>query len=165
MKAKAYLTQIKKLDCMIEHKRSEQEQWMARALSTTPSYAFEHEGRPQTSGTHQRMANAVVNSIYLDSEIEQALNALREARQQIISVIEQLKAAEYDLLHKLYVGSSSIDPQTGQKIYIYMTLQEVAIAADRSYSWATHLHHAALRNVQRIIDAQHFTPVRLLTND
>ncbi len=154
MKAKTYLTQIRKLDCMIEHKRSEQEQWMARALATSPSYDFDVDGRPQTCGNHQRMANAVVNSVFVDSEIERTLEALCAARKQIISVIEQLAAAEYDLLHKVYVGSPCINPQTGQRMYSYMTLQEVAMAADRSYSWATHIHSTALRHVQRIIDAQ-----------
>lgn len=157
MKAKTYLNQIRKLDCMIEHKRSEQERWMTRALSTTPSYSFDANGRPQTSGNHQRMANAVVNSVHVDLEIEQALNALREARQRIISVIEQLATVEYDLLHKVYVGSPCINPQTGQRMYIYMTLQEVAMAADRSYSWAAHIHCTALCHVQHIIDSQQLT--------
>jgi len=161
MKAKSYLNQIKKLDCMIEHKRSEQEQWMEQALSTTPNYAFETDGCSRMSGNRQRMANAVINSIFADSEIEQALRVLRSARQQIISVIEQLVTEEYELLYKIYVGTPKLDPQTGRKIYIYMTLQQAASASDRSYSWAAHLHVAALRNVQRIIDAQQVTPVCL----
>lgn len=165
MKAKTYLTQIKKLDCMIENKRAERDRWLSIAYSTTAGATFDSDVRPQPTGNNQRMANAIVNSVDIGAQLEQSIQQLFEVRQQIVGIIEQLAATEYDLLHKIYVGTSSVDMKTGQKSFSYMTLQEVAAAAERSYSWAANVHRLALHHVQSIIDAHRLEPLMILKTD
>ncbi len=165
MKAKTYLSQIRKLDCMIENKRMEREQWLSIAYSTTAGTAYDSDVRPQRTGNSQRMANAVVNSVDICRQLEQSIRQLFELRQQIISIIEQLTAVEYDLLHRVYVGNASTKAETGQKTTSYMTLQEAAAAAERSYSWAANVHRLALLHVQAIIDARRLEPLAMLKSE
>lgn len=161
MKAKAYLLQIQKLDIMIRNKREEQQHWLHLAMSTTSSGAPDTGVRVQSSGSQQRMADAVDRSIDIGAGIYRSIRRLYQIRQEIIGVIEQLDVMEYDLLHKLYVGKISEDA-LGMPWVHYMTLQEAADAIGKSYSWATTLHGVALKKVQRIIDAQQVAPVEEL---
>ena len=63
MKAKEYLLQVKKLDQMIQNKKVEKEMWMSMALSTTAPSDGE---RVQSSGSQQKMVDAVIRSVGLD---------------------------------------------------------------------------------------------------
>lgn len=72
--------------------------------------------------------------------IDSYIVELYKRRNAIIAVIEQLKLAEYDLLHKVYVQE--------------MPLKEVAYRCGKSYSWATTTHSRALLHVQEILDSQ-----------
>ena len=159
MKAKEFMEQVQKIDCMIENKNDERERWRMLSMSTTASAASETGVRVTSSGSKQQMADAVIRGVDIGTEIEQTICLLFEARRQIISIIEQLTMAEYDLLHKVYVGKVVTDKKTGRKHIVYMTLQEVADEAKKSYSWATTTHGTALSHVQRIIDAQQIEPV------
>lgn len=159
MKANAFMRQVQKLDCMIENKRDERERWKMMAVSMTASAASETGVRVQSSGSKQKMADAVIRGIDIGAEIDKTICLLFEARQQIISVIEQLPMVEYDLLHKVYVGKTVVDEKTGEKKIVYMSLQEVADERGKSYSWATTVHGTALTSVQRIIDKQQIEPV------
>ena len=135
MNAKAYLRQIRKLDILIENKLSERERWRAVALNTTARYDGE---RVQTSGSKQTMADAMNRYVDLEREIDADVDKLINARRDILSVIEQLNATEYDLLHKHYVQ--------------FLDLYVIAQRMDRSYSWVTTVHGRALKNVQKILD-------------
>lgn len=158
MNAKAFLNQIKKLDRMIENKQNERERWLMLACNTTAGAAPDTGVRVQSSGSKQRMADAVIRSVDIEAEISTTIAKLYAARQQIIGVIEQLPTEEYDLLHKLYVGEVSTD-RHGRKRFGYMTLQETADRFEKSYSWARSLKGIALSRVQKIIDAQQIEPV------
>ena len=157
MKAKTFLQQIQKLDYMIRNEREERQQWLDLAMSTTSGGAPETGVRVQVSGSQQRMADAVDRSIDIEAEINRKISRLYKARQEIIAVIEQLDVAEYDLLHKMYVGKV-VKTRSGAE-FRYMTLQDVADVSDKSYSWARSLHGVALQKVQRIIDARQIAPV------
>ena len=159
MNAKAFLNQAKKLNRMIENKRSEREQWLMLATSTTAGAASDTGVKVQSSGSKQQMANAVDHSIDIGMEIERAISRLFEARQQIVGVIEQLNAEEYDLLHKMYIGKTVVDAKTGVRRTVYMTLQEVADENGKSYSWARGVKGTGLARVQKIIDARRIEPV------
>lgn len=135
MKAICYLKQLEKLDAIIENKQIEKAQLIDIALSITGHSDGE---RVQSSGSKQRMADAVIEYSDIDREIEQEILAAKRARRDIIKTIEQLSAKEYDLLHKIYIQR--------------MTFKEVAAAKGKSTSWATTVHGRALQSLQKILD-------------
>lgn len=135
MRAKDFLRQVYKLDRMVENKLAEKRQWQEIAAGATPQTTGE---RVQSSGNPQRMADAISRYIDIEQEIDECINKLVDTKREVIGVIEQLNATEYDVLHKMYIQGYS--------------LQEVADMKGRSYSWMTSTHGRALQNVQRIID-------------
>ena len=135
MKAIDYLKQLKKLDMMISNKLIEVEQWKAIASGTTAQMGGD---RVQTSSSQQKMADAVCRYIDLEHDINRSIDRLVNKRKEIIGVIEQLNAVEYDVLHRHYVQ--------------YQDLREIADAYSRSYSWATSVHGTALVNVGKVLD-------------
>ena len=158
MKAEEFLEQIMKLDRMIENKQNERERWLMLAVNTTAGAAPDTGVRVQSSGSKQRMADAVIRSVDIEAEIDDTICKMYEARKQIIGVIEQLPVEEYDVLHKLYVGEVSTDNH-GRKHFAYMSIQEVADALGMSYSWASGKKGSALQRVKKIIDEQQIEPV------
>lgn len=135
MEAKIFLNQLKKLDKMIENKLAEKDQWKAMSTGTTAKMGGE---RVQSSGSKEKMADAVVRYVDLEREINKDIDRLVDERRNVINVIEQLNTVEYDLLHKMYVQ--------------YYTLYEIASMYKKTYSWATTIHGRALKNVQKILD-------------
>lgn len=140
------MMQTKKLDCMIENKLSERDQWFSMATSTTAASAPETGVRVQSSGSKQQMANAIDRYIDIERDINDCIDRLLDERKKILSVIEQLEVTQYDILHKMYVGTMK-----GGKRY-YFSFDEIADLYDRSKSWVTSIHGIALKNVQKIID-------------
>ena len=135
MNAKDFLRQIKKLDRLIENKLIEIQRWKDIANNTTATLSGE---RVQSSGNPQKIADAICRYIDLEREINQDIDELVEAKKDVIGVIEQLNATEYDIIHKIYVQ--------------YLTLEDVADSYDRTYSWATTIHGRALKHVQNILN-------------
>lgn len=140
MNAKTFMRQAQKYDRLIENKMAEVAHWRAMALSTTGASAPETGVRVQSSGSQQRMAEAIERIVDIEKEINADIDHLVDCKQNIINVIEQLNATEYDVLHKVYIQN--------------MPLDEVATAKDKTYSWVTTVHGRALKNVQRILDAR-----------
>lgn len=150
MKAKVFLNQLTKLDTMIENKMIEREQWKAIAEGVTAGgtsvIVLDKKGRQQlhnmdkvqASGNPQKMADAVHKMIEIDAEIDLCIDKLIDAKKDVLSVIEKLSAAEYDIIHKIYVQ--------------HISLYEVAAMSKRSYSSITTLHGRALKSVQNILD-------------
>lgn len=134
MKAIQFLKQIKKIDNLIENKQAEVQRWKDIATNTAVNMSGE---RVQSSGSNDTIANAICT--YIDLERED-IHELFKKREEIIKVIEQLNATEYDVLHKIYVQG--------------FTLQELATMKDRSYSWTTTIHGHAIKSVQKILDAK-----------
>ena len=135
MRAKYYLKQLKKLDLMINNKLIEKEQWKTIAMGTT---ARADGDRVQSSGSKQKMADAIDRYVDIEKEIDSVIDRLVDTKQDVISVIEQLEPPEYDLLHKVYVQ--------------YMSLSDVAAMEDKSYSLITTIHGNALKHVQIIMN-------------
>lgn len=133
--AKGFLLQLKKLDKLIENKLIEREQWKSIALGTTSHSDGE---RVQSSGSQQKMADAIGRYIDIESEIDRCIDRLVATKQDVINVIEQLNTTEYDLLHKVYVQ--------------YLTLEEFADMNEKTYRWAASVHGRALQNVQRMLN-------------
>lgn len=134
---KEYLNRAKKLEKMIANKTAEVEQWKSVATGVTAQLGNE---RVQSSGSQQKMADAVGRYIDIENEIKKEINALYAARKNIISMIEKLNAEEYDILHKHYIQ--------------YMEFGEIADVLDRSYSLITTIHGKALRNLIAILEKE-----------
>ena len=135
MNAKDFLLQVKKLDKLIENKLAEVQRWKEIANNTTVNMSGE---RVQSSGNHDTVENAICTYLDLEKEINQRIDELIDKKKEILDVIEQLNATEYDILHKIYVQD--------------FTLQEVASLYDRRYEWATTMQGRALKHVQNILD-------------
>lgn len=135
MKAKEYLLQIEKLDRVIENKLIEKERWWTLATSTTPNYGGE---RVQSSGSQQKMADAVCELAVIDEERSEYILQAARKRNEVLATIEELPSVEYDLLHKVYMQRKTLD--------------DVATDYDKTYSWATTVHGRALKHLQDILD-------------
>ena len=135
LKAKDFLKQIEKLDTIIQNKLIEKAQWKSIALGITANYEGE---RVQSSGGQQKMSEAVIHCVDMEAEIDGLVDRLIDTKKEVISVIEQLNATEYDVLHRRYIQ--------------YQSYYEIAAAKKRDYNWVTTIHGRALKNVQRIID-------------
>jgi hypothetical protein len=133
--AQAFLKKLRKIDCLIKNKIIEQKQWKDIAFGITAQIGGE---RVQGSGNYQKMADAVGRYTDIEAEINEYIDKLVDARKDVIYVIEQLTAIEYDVLHMLYVQ--------------YMNIDEVAEVFDKSSSWVATVRGSALKNVQRILD-------------
>ena len=136
MNAKDFLKQLRKLDIMISNKLAEKDQWKAVALGITAQMGGE---RVQSSGSQQKMADAVNRYVDIEKEIDEYIDRLIDAKKDVINVIEQLDATQYDVLHKRYIQDMSFD--------------EIGYACGgKTKSWATTTHGHALKNVQLILD-------------
>lgn len=135
MNAIEFLEQPRKLEKMIEYKAEERERWLTIATKTTAQMGGE---RVQSSGSQQKMADAVEKCVDLAKEAEEIQLQLIDALQYVIKVIEKLSATEYEVMYKIYVK--------------YYTLQQVAETSDRTYGWAKGVRRRAIRKVQKILD-------------
>lgn len=136
MNVRNYLNQVAKLDKIIQNKVVEKEQWMAMATSTSASTGSGE--RVQSSGSQQKMSDAVIKIIEIQDEIDKYICRLVEAKKEVVNTIEMLPLDEYDLLHKVYIQ--------------FKDLPEAAEMMGKSYSWATTVHGRALKHVQNILD-------------
>lgn len=137
MRAKDFLQSALKIDKMIENKMYEKSQWIAIATSTTANCNGE---RVQSSGSKQKMADAVEKYMELEKEIDRYIDELVKKKNEIIKIVEQLPAVEYDLLHKIYIQGK--------------TLYGFAEENNKTYSSVTTLHGSALKKVQDILDRE-----------
>ena len=137
MKAQEYLKQVEKLNVLINNKIAEKSQWKDIALGITGNSEGE---RVQSSGSQQKMADAIDRVIDLQNEINDMLDRLIDTRLEISRTIELLNATEYDVLHKRYIQG--------------MTFDEIGAIKKKSKSWATTVHGRALQSLQRILDEQ-----------
>lgn len=131
---KAFLSRPRKLDLLIQNKLIEKQGWRDLALGITANMEGE---RVQSSGSKQKMADAITKCIDMEAEIDRLVDTLIDTKREVISVIEQVESPiEYDILHRIYIQ--------------YHTLQDVADYYKKEYGWATTTHGRALKSVQRI---------------
>ncbi len=145
MDAREFLNQVKKLDKVIENKLIEKEQLKAIAEGTTSGNTsitingvLHSMEKVQATANPQKMADAINRYIDIEAEIDLHIDELLKVKKDVVSVIEQLKTAEYDLLHKIYIQ--------------HMELWDAADKCEKSYTWAKATHKRALQNVQGILD-------------
>lgn len=143
MRADKYLQQIEKIDKLIENKIAESERWKEIAMGSSP---FSEGERVQSSGSKQKMADAVARYVDLEAEINAEIDFLVDKKQEIIRMIEKLPAAEYDVLHKRYVMlkdlrdiATDISDRQGK-------------AYNTAYSWVTTVHGRAMAHLQKLLN-------------
>ena len=138
MKPIEFLRLVYNLDSIIANKIIEMERLKALAMGTSISTEGE---RVQSSGSKQRMQDAVCRYISIEDDINQYIDELVDKRQEVISTIEQLPTNEYDILHKVYI----------QHIRLYDVCENWA-GETRSKAWVNKVHIKALCSLQRILD-------------
>lgn len=138
MSAKEYLSQIKRLDTLIQNKTAEKKKWEAITMDRATVITSSTEGeRVQSSGSKQKMADTVDSGVDRVRRIEKRIKELYAKMDAIIEIIDSLPEAESDILHKVYVQ--------------YMSLKEVAASRHESKSTVEHKHIAALKMVSDIL--------------
>lgn len=157
---KSFLNKIKMLNKRIENMTEERTQLLALATGTTAQLGSE---RVQSSGSQQKMADAVGKYVDLGVEIDKMIDELITERQTVIDVIGQLKKPmEYDIIHKMYVGKivllESENENDATFDIRYMDFADFADLHNRTYSWATTIHGNALKNLISILEERGLEP-------
>ena len=133
MDARKYLEDYEDLNLKIKNKEREVERWKLIAEGSTGSSDGE---RVQSSGTKQKMENAVVTY----SDLEKEIDSLKRRRASIMANIDKLKGKQYDLVYKHYV--------------LGMNIKSIAMSHGMSESWGTTTHSRALQSMQKILDEE-----------
>lgn len=136
--AKNFLQQVEMLDAKITNKLIERQQWKDVALGITASIGGE---KVQTSGSQQKMADAVVKCVDIETEIDKLIDELITTKKKVIAIIEKLQnPTEYKIVHMRYIQN--------------IGLAEIAEILKREYTTITTTHGRALKNVQMLLDRE-----------
>lgn len=144
MRAKDFLERISKIDRMIANKTEEMERWRTLAESTTAPISGDHV---QSSSDQQKMANAVIQFLTIEQELQGQIKRLKKVRQDAIEVIEQLPANQYDTMYKVYI--------------LGMTYQQIADMQGKTRGAVSNTHRKGMKNVQAILDRRDNGKVRI----
>ncbi|NCB52270.1 MAG: DUF1492 domain-containing protein [Clostridia bacterium] len=128
---KAWLGQYILIDRQIHDLMDERDEWYACALRITSNL----DGMP--SGNcydHDRLGNVVAKLGTLDDRIDQKIDMLVSLRKQIERAINGIKDPKLrEILRLKYMRGKTFD--------------QIAIAIDCEFSWATRLHGRALEAI------------------
>jgi hypothetical protein len=137
--AKHYLRQVEMLDARIKNKLIEQQQWKDIALGITASIGGE---RVQSTGSQQKMADAINKCVDMEAEIDGLIDTLISTKRDVIATIEQLDSpTEYNVLHKRFIQ--------------YLSLQDIADECGKDYGWAKTVNGRGIANVRKILEKRH----------
>lgn len=136
MDAKAYLSQVRKYDRLINNKL----ETIASLRSLVTSVTIELKSDVvQSSGTKDKMANTIDRIVDLEREIDADIDQLVNLKREIMSVIDKVEdPILIDILYKRY--------------FRYEKWEEIAIEMNYSYRQVTRLHGQALQEVRRILE-------------
>ncbi len=138
MKAIDYLNQIKKLDNLINQKSEEVERLRCMATKVTASSDGEHV---KSSGSQERMADAVTQIVDLQDEIKADIVRFVNMKRNIMQVIDSLDNADY--INLLYC-----------RYYHYMTWEAIACKMGYTYKWVCTLHGRALNKMDALLEGR-----------
>lgn len=134
MDTKQYLSQIERLDKMIQNKLSEIYQLKTMACSVTVSNENE---RVQTSSDKDRLGSAVAKIVDLEKETDSVVDSYIEKRNHIINQIDGLDNIDYyHVLSMRYVGRT--------------TFEEIAKNTNWSIRKVFSIHGEALKEFERL---------------
>lgn len=136
--AQSFLESYKLYAVQIECKLEERQQWIDLALSITGQMTGD---RVQTSGTKDKMAQAVERCMAVEEEILSQVNKLAAKQKEVTAALERLdNPTFYKLLHERYIQ--------------FLELKVIADKHNSSYDWATTTHGRALKSLQDILDKE-----------
>ena len=128
MTTKSYLSQIERLDRMIQNKLSEIYQLKTMACSVTVSNDGE---RVQNSGDKDRMGTTVAKIVDLERETDELVDSFVEKRKRIVEQIDSIDNIDYyNVLSMRYVSRDtfeSIAEKTNWSIRKVFTLHGKAL--------------------------------------
>ena len=106
MDTKQYLSQIERLDKMIQNKLSEIYQLKTMACSVTVSNEKE---RVQTSSDNDRLGSTVAKIVDLEKETDMLVDRFIDLKKEIMSIISMIKSEKHrEILFKKYFEQKSI---------------------------------------------------------
>ena len=106
MNTKQYLSQIERLDRMIQNKLAEIYQLKTMACSVTVSNDGE---RVQTSGDKDRMGTTVAKIVDLEKETDMLIDRFVDLKKEIMIIISMVKSERHrEILSKKYLELKSI---------------------------------------------------------
>ena len=139
MTSREYVENYEKLNIEIIDKTIETNQLIQRLKDAARNTTTHGDGeRVQSSGSVDRMANAIVAYTYLEEELKQFVAERTAKKNEILETIRLLPLEKYDLLLKVYVRG--------------FTLKEIQYMKGCSYSNVTTLHGHALKSLQSILN-------------
>lgn len=107
MTTKEYLSQVERLDRMIQNKLSEIYQLKTMACSVSISADRE---RVQTSSDKDRLGSTVAKIVDLEREIDNLVDSFAEKRKHIIEQIDSIENIDYyHVLSMRYVSRNTFD--------------------------------------------------------
>ena len=126
--AQKYLEQISGIEDKIRRKLSEKRRWFEIATNTASNMS--DDVKVQSSGSKEKMADAIVTGIVDDGKIDKEIAKLKAQRQKIVDLIESLPEPYSDVLYRVYVE--------------YQMLKEVSYSRKESYSLISKVHSIGL---------------------
>lgn len=106
MDTKQYLSQIERLDKMIQNKLSEIYQLKTMACNVTVSNEKE---RVQTSSDNDRLGSTVAKIVDLEKETDMLVDRFIDLKKEIMSIISMIKSEKHrEILFKKYFEQKSI---------------------------------------------------------
>lgn len=133
MDAKQFVMKIEDIDAKIEGRSYEIAKLKLIASGRTSQWGSE---RVQSSGSHDKMANTIVQ--YIDYENDAEICELMQLKQEIIDAIKKLQTKHYKMLHRIYVQG--------------MSIRDVYLQEGMSRTWGDNTHNNALKELQGVID-------------
>ena len=142
-KAQDHLEKIQEIENKIRRKMVEKRRWFELATNTASNMS--DDVRVQSSGSKEKMADAVVKGLVDDENIDKEIEKLKAERQEIIDLIESLPEPYCDILYRVYVE--------------YESLKSVSYIRNESYNHTCKLHGIAallvynkLNNIIEVIE-------------
>lgn len=139
MDTKQYLSQIERLDKMIQNKLSEIYQLKTMACSVTVSNDSE---RVQTSSDKDRLGSTVAKIVDLEKETDRLVDSFIDKRNHIIRQIDGLDNMDYyNVLSMRYVGRD--------------TYEQIAKKTNWSIRKVFSIHGEALKEFERLFGSEY----------
>lgn len=94
-----YLESVRKISKIIENKRAEYEE----VFNIATQINVKADGMPHATGASDKVGNACVKLNDLSDQINQNILLLVNFKNEVVSNLEKLPTAQYDILYDLYI--------------------------------------------------------------
>ena len=132
MTTKEYLSQAYRIDQRINSKLEQVQSLRKLAEKATSTLS---DIPCSGNGNKQKMESVIVKIIDLENEIDEEIGKLIDLKQEIVSLIKQVKNPEYQTLLEL-------------RYLCFRTWEKIAVAMSYDLSWVHRLHNKALGKIK-----------------